>query len=136
MSRHIRSLLTIIPAALILTSHWQPAAAQAPEPQRLLQNTYDDGVGVYTAIGRYGGGPSFITVTVRLEDGVVTDVAVTPHATVQTSLEFQRSFAAAVPEVVVGRPISEINVGTIAGSSSTPDGFNDAIRQIREQAAQ
>lgn len=71
-----------------------------------------------------------------LRGGVVADVKVEPQAYVPQSLELQRHFAAAVPQVVVGRPIGEVNVGKLAGSSGTPKGFNDAIRQIRQQAAQ
>ena len=91
--------------------------------------------GTYTAIGEYGDQPSQITVTVTLEEGIIRSVQVEPHASVPRSLELQRAFAAAVPAVVVGRPIGEVNVGKLAGSSGTPVGFNDAIRQIREQAA-
>ena len=91
--------------------------------------------GTYTATGEYGDQPSQITVTVTLEEGIIRSVRVEPHAYVPRSLELQRAFAAAVPAVVVGRPIGEVNVGKLAGSSGTPVGFNDAIRQIREQAA-
>ncbi|WP_221981001.1 FMN-binding protein [Rhizobium laguerreae] len=91
--------------------------------------------GVYTATGEYGGQPSHITVKVTLKDGIVTAVTVTPHAYVPRSLELQRAFAAAVPKVVVGKRIDQVRVGKLAGSSGTPKGFNDAIRQIREQAA-
>ncbi|WP_202171354.1 hypothetical protein [Bacillus sp. USDA818B3_A] len=90
--------------------------------------------GVYEATGQYGSLPSSITVTVTLVDEVITDVKVTPHATNPTSLDLQRSFAAAVPQVVVGKRIDEVKVGRLAGSSGTPDGFNDAIEQIKEQA--
>ncbi|MBY3144058.1 hypothetical protein HFO63_00340 [Rhizobium laguerreae] len=85
--------------------------------------------------GEYGGQPSHITVKVTLKDGIVTAVTVTPHAYVPRSLELQRAFAAAVPKVVVGKRIDQVRVGKLAGSSGTPKGFNDAIRQIREQAA-
>ncbi len=90
--------------------------------------------GVYTATGQYGGLPSSITVTATLSDNIITDVEVTPHATNPTSLDYQESFADAVPAEVVGRPIDEVRVGRLAGSSSTPDGFNAALQQIREQA--
>jgi uncharacterized protein with FMN-binding domain len=91
--------------------------------------------GVYTATGEYGGQPSHITVKATLTDGVITAVKVTPHAYVPESLELQRRFAAAVPKVVVGRPIDQVKVGKLAGSSGTPQGFNDAINQIKRQAA-
>lgn len=70
-----------------------------------------------------------------LKNGVVTSVQVRPHATVPRSLELQRAFAAAVPKVVVGKPLSEVLVGKLAGSSGTPKGFNDAIDKIRQEAA-
>jgi uncharacterized protein with FMN-binding domain len=94
--------------------------------------TYADGA--YTAIGKYGGRPSSIGVTVTLVDGVITAVEVTPHATDPTSLDFQRRFAAAIPTVVVGKPIDQVKVGRLAGSSGTPRGFNAAIQRIQEQA--
>ncbi|PAD37127.1 hypothetical protein CHH48_01520 [Terribacillus saccharophilus] len=75
-----------------------------------------------------------MTVDVSLERNIITEVEVTPHATNETSLELQQRFAEAVPAVVIGKDIGEVEVGRLAGSSGTPDGFNDAIRQIREQA--
>jgi uncharacterized protein with FMN-binding domain len=90
--------------------------------------------GVYTATGRYGSLPSSITVRVTLRNGVIRAVTVTPRATNPTSLALQRRFAAAVPAVVVGRPIARVQVGRLAGSSGTPDGFNRAIEQIKTQA--
>jgi thiamine biosynthesis lipoprotein len=90
--------------------------------------------GVYTATGRYGSLPSSITVRLRLKNGVIRAVKVTPHATDPTSLALQRRFAAAVPAVVVGKPIAKVHVGRLAGSSGTPDGFNRAIEQIKGRA--
>lgn len=107
--------------------------AGAAEAQGSRTARYADGV--YTATGEYGGQPSHITVKATLHDGIVTAVTVTPHAYVPRSLELQRAFAAAVPKVVVGKRLDEVRVGKLAGSSSTPEGFNDAIRQIREKAA-
>ena len=92
--------------------------------------------GVYSARGEYGSLPSHITVTITLANEVVSNTQVQTHATDPTSLDLQRRFAAAVPAVVNGKHISEVRVGRLAGSSGTPNGFNDAIRQIKEQAAQ
>ena len=107
-------------------------ASASAEAQGRTTSQYADGV--YTATGEYGGQPSHITVEVTLANGVVTAVKVTPHAFVPESLELQRRFAAAVPKVVVGRPINQVNVGKLAGSSGTPKGFNDAIDRIKRQA--
>lgn len=90
--------------------------------------------GIHTATGQYGGLPSSITVTVTLSDNVITDVEVTPHATDATSRDYQERFADAVPAEVVGKPIDEVRVGRLAGSSGTPDGFNAAIQRIKEQS--
>jgi hypothetical protein len=40
-----------------------------------------------------------------------------------------------VPQVVVGKPIDEVRVSRLAGSSGTPDGFNEAIEKIKDQAS-
>jgi uncharacterized protein with FMN-binding domain len=94
--------------------------------------TYADGV--YTATGQYWGLPSSFTVIVTLANSVITAVEVMPHATDLTSLDFQRRFAAAVPAVVVGKRIDEVQVDRLAGSSGTPDCFNAALRRIQQQA--
>lgn len=118
---------------ILLASVMTFALAGAAEAQGARPARYADGV--YTATGEYGGQPSHITVKATLKDGVITSVTVTPHAYVPRSLELQRAFAAAVPKVVIGKRIDQVRVGKLAGSSSTPKGFNDAIRQIKAQAA-
>lgn len=90
--------------------------------------------GTYTAEGLYGGLPSKLTVTLTLADDLVQAVSVRTHATDPTSLDYQRRFAEAVPALVKGRPIAEVRIGKLAGSSVTPDGFNAAVERIREQA--
>ncbi|TBL69082.1 S-layer homology domain-containing protein [Paenibacillus thalictri] len=90
--------------------------------------------GEYTATGQYGGLPSSITVSVTLVNDVITATKVTPHATNPTSLDLQQRFAEAVPAIVVGKRIDEVKVDRLAGSSGTPDGFNAAIEQIKEQS--
>ena len=102
-------------------------------PSTADQDRYRDGE--YTATGWYGGLPSHIVVDVTLRDDVVADVEVTPTATNETSLDLQERFAEAVADVVVGRPLDEIELDYLAGSSGTTLGFNDALEQIREQAA-
>jgi uncharacterized protein with FMN-binding domain len=122
----LRAMLTIVPVATFINA---APVANAESPPRAR---YTDGV--YTARGQYGGQPSFVIVTVTLKDGVIAEVSVQPQAYVPRSLELQKAFAAAVPQVVVGKPIDQVKVGKLAGSSGTPKGFNDAIRQIRDQA--
>ena len=89
--------------------------------------------GVYTATGQYGSLPSSITVTATLVDDVITAVEVTPHATDPTSLDLQRRFAEAVPAVVVGNPIDEVDVDRLAGSSGTPTGSTRRSNRSRNR---
>jgi uncharacterized protein with FMN-binding domain len=91
--------------------------------------------GDYEARGWYGGPPSNIDVALTLRAGRVTEVQVIPNATDPTSLDHQERFADAVPEVVVGKRINEVRVSRLAGSSGTPDGFNDAIERIKDKAS-
>ena len=90
--------------------------------------------GDYEAKGWYAGLPSNIDVALTLRDGRITDVQVTANATDPTSLDYQERFADAVPDVVA-RPIGEVRVSRLAGSSGTPDGFNEAIEKIKDQAS-
>ena len=55
----------------------------------------------------------------------------TSNATDPTSLDYQQRFAEAVPAVVLGRKVDDLRVQKIAGSSSTPDGFNEAVNKIK-----
>lgn len=104
------------------------AQLSPPESKATYRN------GTYSATGEYGGGPSYLPVTVTLANGVITQLEVKTPATNPISLVYQRRFATAVRQVVVGKPISEVKVGRMAGSSLTPDGFNAAIEQIKKQA--
>ncbi|MEF2277465.1 hypothetical protein V3W47_04080 [Deinococcus sp. YIM 134068] len=130
----------VLSAALVVAGGWTGVIAaqppSSPSDTRLaLRQTARYADGTYTARGWYGSLPSSITVTVTLARGVITRASVRTHATDPTSLDYQRRFAAAVPRVVVGRPVGEVRVGRLAGSSGTPVGFNDALEKIREQAS-
>ena len=144
LSKKIQVSIAGISGALIIAgcaTANQEAVRPTPAPTTVVPRSsaasspaasYADGE--YTATGQYGGQPSSITVTATLSNNVITAVEVTPHATDPTSLDYQERFADAVPAEVVGRPINEVRVGRLAGSSGTPNGFNAALQQIREQA--
>lgn len=66
---------------------------------------------------------------------MITAVEVTPNATDPTSLDYQNRFIGGVDEAVIGRDVDEVELDRVAGSSTTPDGFNDALRQIKAEAA-
>ncbi|WP_030143173.1 FMN-binding protein [Mycetocola saprophilus] len=92
--------------------------------------------GTYSADGNYTspGGQESIGVTVTLKAGVVSDVKVVPKGQNPTAKQFESQFASGIAGQVVGKNISDLNVGTVSGSSLTGEGFNDAINNIISQA--
>jgi uncharacterized protein with FMN-binding domain len=109
--------------------------AQAPESgaRNDTAGSYRDGE--YSATGWYGSEPSHHDVTLTITDDTVTDVEITTPAENETSLGYQQRFAEALPQAIVGRKVSELNVDRLAGSSGCSEGFMDALAQIRDQAA-
>ncbi len=99
------------------------------------ENDYVDGD--YTASGSYvsPNGEETIDVTLSLEAGTVTAVEVTPNPTNPNTEMFQGQFAGGIAAQVVGRHIDELDVDKVAGSSLTSGGFNDALEQIKADAA-
>lgn len=97
--------------------------------------TYADGT--YTAEGSYQTPETVekISVTLTLADGVVTDVEVTGDPQAPESKRYQGEFIDGIAAEVDGKPIDELNVTRVAGSSLTSGGFNDAVESIKEQAA-
>ena len=90
--------------------------------------------GEYNVEGQYG--KKSILVKLSLDSDKIKEVAVTPNTlNIPRSHNLQKKFAAAVPEVVVGKPIDEIHLDRLAGSSLTTQGFNDALDKIKSAAA-
>ena len=98
-------------------------------------STYKDGT--YTADGSYQTPETVeeISVTLTLADGVVTDVEVTGDPKAPETERYQGEFIDGIADEVVGKPIDELKVSRVAGSSLTSGGFNDAVAAIKEQAA-
>ncbi|MBG6218508.1 uncharacterized protein with FMN-binding domain [Arthrobacter sp. CAN_A6] len=107
-------------------------ASSTPAPTASLAQYRD---GQYTATGWYGSAPSHHDVTLTIDDNTITAVDITTPAENDTSLGYQQRFAAALPDVVIGRSIAELNIDRVAGSSGCSEGFMHALSQIRDQAA-
>lgn len=93
--------------------------------------------GTYDAEGSYQspGGTESVGVELTLEGDVVTAVTVTPQAEGGNAVKFQEQFASGIADEVVGKDIDTLNVTRVAGSSLTSGGFNDALDQIKADAA-
>lgn len=98
-------------------------------------STYADGT--YTATGSYITPESVeeITVTITLEDDVVTAVEVMGSPTNAESEQYQSQFIGGIAAEVVGQDVDSLDVDRVAGSSLTSDGFDAALATILEEAA-
>ena len=98
-------------------------------------SAYTDGT--YTADGSYQTPESVekISVTVTLQDDVITAVSVSGNPQKRESEEYQSKFIGGISSEVVGKSIDEISVSRVAGSSLTSGGFNQAIETIKAEAA-
>lgn len=103
-------------------------------PTSVSTATYKNGS--YSAEGAYTspGGAEHIDVSLTLANGVITDVQVTPKATIPMSQRFQGLFVDNYKQYVVGKKLDEVNLTKVAGSSLTPKGFADALAKIKTEA--
>jgi len=116
------------------------ATASAGEQSTGSTDGASDGAyadGTYTADGSYATPESVetITVTVTLENDVITAVEVTGNPTKRESEQYQGKFIGGISAEVVGKNIDDISVSRVAGSSLTSGGFNEAIDAIKAEAA-
>lgn len=97
--------------------------------------TYADGT--YTASGSYQTPETVeqIEVTITLADDVVTAVEVTGDPQASESERYQSEFIGGISDEVVGKNIDDLSVDRVAGSSLTSGGFNDALDEIKAEAA-
>lgn len=93
--------------------------------------------GDYSADGSYQspGGTESVGVALTLKDGTVTKLTVTSKAKHPNSKNFQAKFISGIDAEVVGKPIDDLQVDKVAGSSLTSGGFNQAIDAIKAEAA-
>jgi len=131
---------------LTLAGALAACASQAPEPAGgaggsdapstgSSSGEYADGS--YTATGEYQApsGQESVEVTLTLEGGVVSDVEVVGEADDPQAQRYQGQFIDGIGDVVVGKPLDGLQVDKVGGSSLTSGGFNQAVEQIKADAA-
>jgi len=96
--------------------------------------SYKDGT--YSAPGSYvsPGGNEQIKVTLTLAKNIITAMdVVTVHAD-PTATGYEKQFEGGISAVTVGKNINTLNIGVVAGSSLTSQGFNKALATIKADA--
>lgn len=90
----------------------------------------------YTATGPYKSpaGDEQITVSLTLNNDVISSVSSTVEADNEVSKKLQTAFSAGISSVVVGKKIDEVNVKAVSGASLTTNGFLVALKNIKAEA--
>ena len=111
----------------------QSSTPQTAEVRQSIA-TYKDGM--YEQIGNYTspGGAEQIDVKLSLKNGIITQSTVTSEAVRPKSKFMQGLFIANYKQLVVGKNINDLKLGKVAGSSLTPQGFDDALEKIKAEA--
>jgi hypothetical protein len=96
--------------------------------------SYKDGT--YSADGSYvsPGGQEEIAVTITVKDDLITAVSVKTVAADAEGAQYEAQFASGISAVAVGKSLGSLNVGSVAGSSLTSQGFNQALATIQSSA--
>lgn len=92
--------------------------------------------GTYSAVGQYitPEGQQSITVTLTVDNDLVTSATVVGAATAEASKMWQSKFVSGVQAQVVGKKLASLHLTNVSGSSLTPIGFNSAVSDIQNQA--
>lgn len=140
------AIVVALTAGTIYYTNSQNMALQNEQVQSALADraslSYEDFLtyadGEYMSVGTYtspGGGES-IDVTITLENNIVTNAEVVANAQLPISKNYQNTFIENYQDMVIGKDINELQLNVVSGSSLTPIGFNNALEDIRQQAAQ
>ncbi len=119
-----------VPSKTVVTPTPTPVATK----ETAGTSVYKDGT--YTAVGSYDapGGTEQITITLTIRNDIVTDASGVAGSYDRTSLRYENAFLSGFKQYVVGKNISSLQLGRVSGASLTPQGFNDALSQIKSQA--
>lgn len=97
--------------------------------------SYKDGT--YEGEGNYisPGGKEVVKVSMVVEGGMVKSMDLNVDTQNQTSKKYKGLFKAGIDELVMGKPLEEIEgFSQVNGSSLTPKGFQQAVEAIKAEA--
>ena len=109
-------------------------ATSTTKSSSTLEAHYKDGEYKQEGIYVSPAGQEQIDVDISIKGGIITEAAVTPKAENPKSKYMQGVFVENYKQLVIGKNIKDLKLGKVAGSSLTPQGFNDALEKIKVQA--
>lgn len=111
-----------------------PTTDVTPSVAATTASNYKDGT--YSATSGYyvPHGNETIRVNLTVANGVISAAAVQNSESDRESAQYQQDFASVFKSYVVGKKISGLKLGVVAGASDTTQGFNDALSQIATKA--
>lgn len=128
-----------IAGALVLAGCSGAADAETAEatPETSADVTAPYADGTYTAEGSYQTPETVETVevTLTIADDAVSDVTVAGDPIAPESKNYQGQFINGISDEIVGVKVDDLDVDRVAGSSLTSDGFNQALAEIKDEAA-
>ena len=145
----IVGLLIIVAAigvgALVSTKRSDPAAAASattvmtttPAPSTAATNSasvYKNGTYQTTISYSSPGGQESLGVSLTIANDTVTGSQLTNMAGDHNAKDYQDAFIASYQSQVVGKPLADINLSRVSGSSLTSRGFNAAVAAIKSKA--
>ena len=109
----------------------QPADNATPATN---YGNYKDGI--YSATGNYNSpqGNERVAVTVTLKNNIVTDTTFNGQSSSRRSQSYMNKFSSGFSTLVIGKPIDQVSLTVVNGSSLTPIGFMNALAKIKAQA--
>ncbi|MDP4008455.1 MAG: hypothetical protein Q8P68_04670 [Candidatus Peregrinibacteria bacterium] len=130
-----------------------PVSTPEPTPRAMPMNTENSAMmdgstpmmemmlayknGTYSAEAGYlsPAGNESISVSLTLDNDIVTAVNLVPHASNETSIKFQSAVKNAAPALIIGKKLTDIGAfSKISTSSLTLMAFNQAISSIKASA--
>lgn len=116
-----------------------PTVSENPvsESHRSSTNTTSFKDGIYSATGSYltPGGRESIKLTVTIENGKIVDSMIGNTSASGEAAEYQSHFLSRYKTEVIGRNVDDVSLSRVAGSSLTSHGFNEALKEIKTDAA-
>lgn len=138
------ALIGVVASAVVIINNNNTAAPAPPvsmssdvSPTNNSGDVSQYANGTYKAVGSYvsPGGRESIELTVTIENGIITATTITEETASGEAREYIQRFASGYEDEVVGKAVDDVSLSRVAGSSLTSNGFNDALDQIKDDAA-